>query len=125
LPFWIPALRGKDGKSGETLKYLDPVVLAVGDIDPAIDVGADIVHDAAAECSSVISWRLLRSAVSGAVFAVLCISTAHPIFAVAAPMVGSGRQALGGWRRKNTDEARRRRSRGGQANRKAEGSDQS
>ena len=85
-------------------------VAAVGDIDPAIDVGADIVHDAAAECSSVISWRLLGSAVSGAVFAVFGISAAHPMFAVAAPLVGSGRQALGGWRRKNTDEARRRRS---------------
>jgi hypothetical protein len=116
--------RGKDGKSGETIKYLNPVVLAVGDIDPAIDVGADIVHDAAAECSSVISWRLLRSTVSGAVFAVFCISAAHPIFALAAPRVGSGRQALGGWRRKNTDEARRRRSHGGQANREAEGTDQ-
>ena len=34
------------------------------------------------------------------------------MFAIAAPMVGSGRQALGGWRRKNTDEARRRRSHG-------------
>jgi hypothetical protein len=107
------------------VEYLHTMVFAVGDIDPTLGVGADIVHDAAAECSSVISWRLLRSAVSGAVFAVFCISAAHPMFAIAAPMVGSGRQALEGWRRKNTDESRRRRSHGGQANRKAECTGQS
>jgi hypothetical protein len=63
--------------------------------------------------------------VSGAVFAVFCIFAAHPMFAVAAPLMGSGRQALGDWRRKDADEARRRRSHGGQTNREAEGADQS
>jgi hypothetical protein len=47
------------------------------------------------------------------------------MLAVATIMMGSGRQALEDWRRKNADEARGRRSHGGQANHEAEGADQS
>jgi hypothetical protein len=47
------------------------------------------------------------------------------MFTVATPMMSSGRQALGHWRLKDADEARGRRSYGGQANHEVEGASQS